>query len=175
MFEITREIGIDAGHRVMNHVGKCKNLHGHRYTIQATISGEVIKDGSGEGMVTDFSILKEIMMQHIDAPCDHGMIVSIKDKPLLEVLRTQDDEELQTYSTPSHIIVKNLEDFNCHSEVGPFGKLYVIVDIPTAENLARHWFERMAPIVVLRSNSNAKLVKVRVWETPNSFADYCGV
>ena len=34
-FIVRRQIGIDAGHRVMTHGSKCRNMHGHRYTIEA--------------------------------------------------------------------------------------------------------------------------------------------
>jgi len=43
---------------------------------------------------------------------------------------------------------------------------------PTAECLARHWFERLASRVASRSDGMAELVRVSVWETPNCRADY---
>src|SRR4051812_9687285 len=75
----TREIGIDMGHRVTNHGSKCRNVHGHRYTIEATITGDLIPDGASEGMVMDFSFLKEEMMREIDEYCDHALCLWVKD------------------------------------------------------------------------------------------------
>src|SRR5262245_26860983 len=83
-FEITREIGIDAGHRVTWHGSKCRNLHGHRYTVQALGSGPLGGEGEQLGMVLDFGFLKEEMLAEIDAPCDHGMILWIDDPILRE-------------------------------------------------------------------------------------------
>ena len=51
-------------------------------------------------------------------------------------------------------------------------KLYVVPFVPTAENLAKHWFERLAPRVDARTEGRASLLKVLVWETPNCSAEY---
>ena len=42
-FEITREIGLDAAHRVPDHASKCFHIHGHRYTVFATVEGHLAK------------------------------------------------------------------------------------------------------------------------------------
>ena len=76
---ITREIGIDAGHRVPDHGSKCRNIHGHRYRVLATCEGPLARVGEQTGMVLDFGFLKEEMMTQIDAPCDHGMIMAASD------------------------------------------------------------------------------------------------
>lgn len=85
-FSITRDIGIDAAHRVPHHASKCCNLHGHRYCIQATVEGWISSEGEETGMVMDFGFLKEEMMDVIDGPADHAMIMWNKD-PLAEQLR----------------------------------------------------------------------------------------
>ena len=54
---ISREISIDAGHRVTEHTSKCRNLHGHRYTIQAWCSGPLFSEGEQGGMVLDFGFI----------------------------------------------------------------------------------------------------------------------
>ena len=51
-------------------------------------------------------------------------------------------------------------------------KLYVLDVNPTAEQLSRHWFHRLAPRVLLRSSGLARLAELRVWETPNCRACY---
>lgn len=70
---ITKEIGIDMAHRVPNHGSKCRNLHGHRYKIEVGVDDKLItKEGDpAEGMVIDFSDLKKVMMDYIDASYDH--------------------------------------------------------------------------------------------------------
>lgn len=140
-FEITREIGIDAGHRVPDHGSKCRNLHGHRYTIQATCIGDLIDNGEQTGMVLDFGFLKDEMMKEIDAECDHATILY------------RGDSLLQDH-------------------MDAFGKLVLVDFIPTAENLAKYWFEKLQLPVLIRSKYKAILKRVRVYETPNCWADY---
>src|SRR4051812_45172843 len=87
---IAREIGIDMGHRVTFHGSKCRNLHGHRYTIQATCRGPLFVEGEQQGMVLDFGFLKEIMMKEIDEPCDHGMALWVDD-PICSLFMTENE------------------------------------------------------------------------------------
>jgi 6-pyruvoyltetrahydropterin/6-carboxytetrahydropterin synthase len=164
MFSITREIGIDAGHRIPLHHSKCCSVHGHRYTIQATCEGSLAREGSSTDMVLDFSFLKDVMINHIDLPCDHGLILSAED-PLINVILTpvQRDEMHRAL---------NAAGYAQHVHVAPFGKLYVLPNAPTAEILAAHWYSRMASDVTQITRSRAKLTRVRVWETPNCFADF---
>jgi 6-pyruvoyltetrahydropterin/6-carboxytetrahydropterin synthase len=159
MLTITREIGIDAGHRIPLHHSKCRNVHGHRYVIQATIVGEIErKHVSTEGMAggLDFSFMKEEMLVVCDDDCDHALILSVRD-PLLELLM------------PGYVFNPTEDGFDIL--MTPAGKVYVIEDIPTAENLARHWFRRLAPRIVKRSGGQARLSTLRVFETPNCWAD----
>lgn len=59
MHEITVTRQIDTGHRVHGHKGKCKNLHGHTYTITVTLQGNV--DDHSPGFVVDFGVVKGII------------------------------------------------------------------------------------------------------------------
>ncbi len=161
---ITREIGIDAGHRVTYHGSKCKNLHGHRYTIQATCRGPLFSEGEQQGMVLDFGFLKEEMMNEIDRPCDHGTILWIND-PF--VTRFAGDDIQRAVDWEKGVKAKG---HYCVDSV--FGKLYLLPFVPTAENLAKHWFERLLPRVAMRTENQATLYKIKVWETPNCSAEY---
>lgn len=161
---ITREIGIDTGHRVTYHGSKCKNLHGHRYRILATCKGPLYTAGEQEGMVLDFGFLKEEMMREIDEPCDHGTVLWGKD-PLMNVV-APNIAELAARKAEEHGYYPVLDDRSL------IGKLYVVPFVPTAENLAKHWFERLESRVAVRTDGQAELVIVKVWETPNCSAVY---
>ena len=60
--QITTRLEFDAGHRIPSHKSQCKNLHGHRYAIEITLSGDIISQAgaSENGMVMDFSEVKAI-------------------------------------------------------------------------------------------------------------------
>lgn len=158
---ITREIGIDAGHRVTYHGSKCRNIHGHRYTIHATCAGPLFDAGEQEGMVLDFGFLKEEMMDAIDRPCDHGMIMWEKD-PLVDTMA----------GTSVLRLMNNNMGAEAVEHQGTIGKMYIVAFVPTAENLARHWYDVLRPRVEARSEGQARLVEVKVWETPNCSASY---
>ncbi len=172
-FFVTRRISIDAAHRVSTHGSKCRNLHGHRYDIETTcraVEGALHASGEQTDMVVDFSFLKEEMIRRIEETCDHGLIACINDEALLETL-CPENRDFEEWIAP---LRKSVSD---HGSTLTFDakmdtKLYIVGCQPTAERLAEHWFICLEEAVASRSDGKAELVKVRVWETPNCFADY---
>ena len=144
---ISKEIEIDACHRVCYHNSKCRNLHWHRYKIKVTVEWEVIdkKYESDYWMVIDYGDLKEIMMEYIDEPYDHWAIF-YKEDPYKEKL----------------LEMMELEDQNPD-------KLHFVDFMPTAENLCKFWYEIMETPLIERG---IKIKSVEVHETPTSVAIY---
>lgn len=162
-FIIERRIEIDAAHRVPDHKSKCFALHGHRYVILAGVCSPLQSTGEQRGMVMDFGFLKEVMMQVIHEPCDHGTILYDQDKDVLSMLN------VPPYQAPI--------DGYLYQE--GFRKIYLIDGVPTAENLARHWHHRLT--VGIREFFKQRAVSdefvptlayVKVFETPNCWAQY---
>jgi len=114
MLTITRKLEFDAGHRIPDHKSQCRNLHGHRYTVEITLTGRVIdiEGSSDNGMIMDFSDVKAIAKQHLVDVWDHAFLVYAKDTAVREFLD----------SMPGH-------------------KTVVIDRIPTVENLAQTAFD----------------------------------
>ncbi len=69
---ITREFTIDAGHRVFNHEGKCRSIHGHRYVFEVTCTAPAL---DALGRVIDFSVIKELVGEWLEINWDHAMIL----------------------------------------------------------------------------------------------------
>lgn len=160
MFEITREIGIDVGHRIPLHESKCRNVHGHRYKIHCTIeAAELIEEGSETGMIMDFGFLKDIMMIEIDSTFDHALILSVNDSIV--------DSEYG-----SLLLLPEENSYMTFVQMGNLGKVILIKDIPTAENLARLWAALLIPEIERRSGKCASLKELTVWETPNCKATW---
>lgn len=155
----------------MTHGSKCRHLHGHRYTIEAICQAERLHhDGEQSDMVVDMGFLKDEMMAEIDAPCDHGFLASVDDAELLEMFRPP---ELTTELWLAPIRAAVARDGYCLTTQTRMGtKLYVLDVSPTAEQLAKHWFNRLQPVVAARSDGLARLREVVVWETPNCQAAY---
>jgi 6-pyruvoyltetrahydropterin/6-carboxytetrahydropterin synthase len=161
-YTATRIIGIDMGHRVMTHGSKCKSLHGHRYQIEATVEADVLQtEGVQTGMVMDFGFLKDLMMDTIDRLCDHGMIMYDND-PLLFTVYPECQSAVLSQGV--HLTTSNYLHFStCEA-----GKLTVVGFIPTAENLARWWFE----LLQQKSPLGIQMKSIKVWETPNCYSIY---
>lgn len=85
MFSITKRLDIDAGHRLLGHEGKCRHVHGHRYSfiIQARADGL-----DSVGRVVDFSVIKSCVGGWLDENWDHGFIAQNGD-PIIAFLREQ--------------------------------------------------------------------------------------
>jgi 6-pyruvoyltetrahydropterin/6-carboxytetrahydropterin synthase len=144
MITITRKLEFDAGHRIPDHKSQCRNLHGHRYTIEITLVGEVIEEegSSDNGMLMDFSDVKSLAHQHLVDVWDHAFLVYEKDAPVRNFLA----------GLPDH-------------------KTVVINKIPTVENLARTAFDILKPIYSDRYGTGLKLHKLVLHETPNCWAE----
>lgn len=149
--EITRKLEFDAGHRIPNHASKCRNLHGHRYVLECTVTGKIVTTwgASDEGMLIDFGMLKWIMNNVIVEPWDHALLLWDKD-PLL------DSGE---YPYGYHLLKVLPEDH----------KTVLLPCIPTAENLAAFAFAALATPLL---QHGLQLTHVRLYETPNCWADY---
>jgi 6-pyruvoyltetrahydropterin/6-carboxytetrahydropterin synthase len=85
MFSVTRELTFCYGHRLLEHAGKCRHLHGHNGKAVITLSSPTLDD---LGMVVDFSRLKRVVGGWIDETLDHKLILH-HDDPVLPLLRQQ--------------------------------------------------------------------------------------
>jgi 6-pyruvoyltetrahydropterin/6-carboxytetrahydropterin synthase len=85
MYRVTREIRFCYGHRLLNHEGKCRHLHGHNGRAVITLETAQLDP---LGMVVDFGRIKEVVAAWIDEALDHKMLLH-KDDPVLSFLRRQ--------------------------------------------------------------------------------------
>jgi len=78
MIKITKEFKFEMAHALHGYDGLCKNIHGHSYKLLVTVKGEV-KNENGhvkDGMVMDFSVLKEIIKLEIIDKYDHSLVLN---------------------------------------------------------------------------------------------------
>ena len=142
--QITTRLEFDAGHRIPNHKSQCRNLHGHRYVLEITLSGDIIaqKEVSEDGMVMDFSDVKKIARESVVDVWDHAFLVFKGDQVVLDFLN----------SLPNH-------------------KTVIFPTVPTAENMAAEAFKILKNQYQDTYGNHLKLERVRLYETPNSWAD----
>ena len=143
MLTITRKLEFDAGHRIPDHKSQCRNLHGHRYTLLITLTGDVVsKEGcSDTGMIMDFSDVKALANANLVDIWDHAFLVYEKDAVVREFLD----------SLPDH-------------------KTVVLDRIPTVENLAQIAFDILHAVYDGQYGLNLALSSVTLYETPNCWA-----
>ena len=137
MYKLRTSASFDSAHFLAGYNGKCANIHGHRWTVEAVIaSRELTQSGEKRGMVIDFGDFKAAV-RSLCKSFDHTLIFetgSLK-AATLDALRG--------------------EGFSL-TEV-PFR--------PTAENLAKHFFE-------LLKAQGLPMQSVTVYETPENCAVY---
>jgi 6-pyruvoyltetrahydropterin/6-carboxytetrahydropterin synthase len=141
---ITRRLEFDAGHRIPSHHSKCRHLHGHRYAIEITLSGNIITDAGAaeQGMVMDYSEVKRIANVAVVDLWDHAFLVYRQDVEVLQFLQSLDDHKTVVLDSP-----------------------------PTAENLALTAFRILDIAYQDTYGNHLRLEQVRLFETPNCWAD----
>ena len=116
MYTLKTEQSFDSAHFLADYVGKCRNIHGHRWRVIIEIQGDaLLASGEKRGMLVDFGDLKNDLKKLADE-LDHSFIIesgSLKDATM-EALR---DEEFRIVEFPFR---------------------------PTAENFAKYFYDRMS-------------------------------
>ena len=79
--KIAKEFRWEMGHRLPNHFGKCKNVHGHSYKMLVELEGEVAESG----MVLDYFDLKQVVKPIVE-DLDHAFMVNAKDTDIVDLL-----------------------------------------------------------------------------------------
>ncbi len=113
MYELKTDASFDSAHFLADYHGKCENLHGHRWRIEATIATDELGScGTELDMVVDFARFKQIVRETV-SKFDHMFLV---------------EEGTLKSST-----IEALESEGFEMLVLPFRT--------TAENLAKHIFD----------------------------------
>lgn len=108
MITCTRRLQFCAGHRVMGHEGKCRNLHGHNYVVLVTAQADEL---DSVGRVIDFSVLKEKVGGWIDEHWDHGFVLSTFDSSAIGAVSSMTCEEQKLSLMPTNPTAENMADY----------------------------------------------------------------
>ena len=115
---VTKEFSFEMAHALWNYDGPCRNVHGHSYRLLVTLTGTPV-DRAGDpknGMVIDFTDLKNIVRKEIVNVFDHSVVVS----------RQFDKEKTEMFTKM-------------------FGNAVLVDYQPTCENLVSDFAERISP------------------------------
>src|SRR5258705_8270725 len=81
MFQVSAEFHFCAAHRLPNHPGLCKNLHGHNYKLVVRCEGPLDPQG---GMVIAFFTMKKVVGERVITKVDHTDLNGIIENPTAE-------------------------------------------------------------------------------------------
>lgn len=87
--KIAKEFRWEMGHRLPEHFGLCKNIHGHSYKMIVEFEGELDKNQ----MVIDYYDVEKIVNPVIEK-LDHSFMVNINDKIVLEFLEKMNSKKV---------------------------------------------------------------------------------
>ena len=87
--KIAKEFRWEMGHRLPEHFGLCKNIHGHSYKMLVEFEGELDKNG----MIIDYYDVEKIINPIIEK-LDHAFMVNKDDKILLEFLEKMNSKKV---------------------------------------------------------------------------------
>lgn len=72
-YSISKDFTFAAAHRIPDHPGKCRHLHGHNYKVRVQLTATELDE---LGMVIDFAHLKR-MMKEVTGRFDHRVLNEI--------------------------------------------------------------------------------------------------
>ncbi len=87
--KIAKEFRWEMGHRLPEHFGLCKNIHGHSYKMIVEFDGELNKDQ----MVIDYYDVEKIINPIINQ-LDHAFMVNTNDKIVLDFLEKMNSKKV---------------------------------------------------------------------------------
>lgn len=80
---VAREFRFEAAHRLPEHPGKCRNLHGHRYRLKVVCDAPV---DPATGLAIDFGELKRVVHERVVDVLDHGYLNEVLPIPSAELI-----------------------------------------------------------------------------------------
>lgn len=147
-YRICKTLEIENGHMLTHHPDKCRFPHGHSRKVEIHIEADELDAG---GMVCDFKIVKDAVGDYLET-FDHALCINTQD-PMFQTLKSAYGDRVIAFSDTE----------------------------PTTEVLAKTFFDEIArglAAYALRTDTRYKLrptvrlIKVRVWETSSSWAEY---
>jgi 6-pyruvoyltetrahydropterin/6-carboxytetrahydropterin synthase len=87
--KIAKEFRWEMGHRLPEHFGQCKNIHGHSYKMLVEFEGKLDE----QGMIIDYYDVEKIIDPIIER-LDHAFMVNKNDKVVVEFLEKMNSKKV---------------------------------------------------------------------------------
>jgi 6-pyruvoyltetrahydropterin/6-carboxytetrahydropterin synthase len=147
-YRICKTIEIENGHMLTHHPDKCRFPHGHSRKVEIILETDNLDEN---GMVCDFKVVKDAVGDYLET-FDHALCVNTQD-PMFDTLKKTYGDRVIAFEETE----------------------------PTTEVLAKTFFDAFRTKLnayacdsTRRYNlmQDVRLVRVRVWETSSSWAEY---
>ncbi len=110
VLSIMRRFTFCAGHRLVGHEGKCRNLHGHNYVLEVYVTGQ---EQDSIGRILDFKLLKHRVNDWLDENWDHSFVLWKEDQNGLDAIRSSQPHrvyELSSNPTAENMAIHFLQE-----------------------------------------------------------------
>ena len=96
IIRLTKVFSFAMAHALEDYHGMCKNIHGHTYKLEVTVTGKPDQEENSpkQGMIIDFSDLKKIIEEKIVFHWDHALMLNRKVNPELLALLQKNYERI---------------------------------------------------------------------------------
>jgi len=147
-YRICKSLEIENGHMLSKHPDKCRFPHGHSRKVEIVIEADAL---DANEMVCDFKIIREAVGDWLES-LDHALCMNTAD-PAYDDFKSRYGDRVIGFENQD----------------------------PTTELMARVIFDHTRKALDAYANqaatryhlrSNVRLVKVRLWETSSSWAEY---
>ncbi|QDS94170.1 6-carboxy-5,6,7,8-tetrahydropterin synthase [Roseimaritima multifibrata] len=103
---VMRRVTFCAGHRLLNHDGKCVNLHGHNYVAEFYVTAD---QQDSVGRVIDFKLLKTRCKGWLDEHWDHAFLLWDEDVEAIAAIQQTNPHRL--FKLPYNPTAENLATY----------------------------------------------------------------
>lgn len=148
---VTKIFTFDAAHYLTNYYGKCEKLHGHTYTLEVTLEGEV----QSNGLVIDFVTLKRVVKKHVLEKLDHNLLNDVIENPSVERVTVWIWDQLKDLPT---LLADEQNDPNLGEDIKKYFKP-----------------DDAAAVQKMDFGNTLRLHELKLWETPTAFVTYRGL
>ena len=131
MTTVTKTVKFDAAHVLTDHQGLCRNLHGHTYRVDVSVSTEA--DGD---MVIDFKELKKVANEVICDRFDHAFIYNTESAGESEIAAVVEKNGMRTAAIPFRSTCENLAKMFYNELKAKVPGLSAVKVWETADNVA---------------------------------------
>lgn len=112
MYELKAEAFFDSAHFLTDYMGKCENLHGHRWRIEACIQAAQLQtSGTERDMVCDFGVFKQAI-KSLAKDLDHTFLIE-ENSLAPKTISCLEEEGFTLKILPFRTTAENLAKYIC--------------------------------------------------------------